>query len=781
MLNVPIAVKRALKEGTYKKNYRINVLKEIKVTTYTDVTRILTSYTVTEGAHYRLYNATERTYFEYVITKPNGDVISGYSPLPSTSYTELDVGFLDKDTVITLSDWVYPLYLQIVDGPNAETVTDFTIDNDTLVAESVTIDERMATGSELKFGLCEGSSLEFQYFINDKGAWELYTRYYLDDIVTYQGKWWKSKQNYNRMTPPSESGYWTEFFPNINGRQLQVFIDVEYGEDDPYSIPMGFFTVKSCSMQFSTGIYKATCYNKLQSDYLDAKANALLEEDVVDDTIPVSMYSIRDTLLKQFEIEPYEYVSQGAAYGYYTRNTRLSNSVKLSAMYDDSGPINYWDMVDKASAQGIALGTNTTLTISIESVMTMFQVYETDDGYYRFMGDAHDYGKLEELFVNYLKDFLDSCPLTKTGTQLIDEIKTLDLGWASLFGIYIPNTNPYRSYNDYAYKYQNDGTYKVTGAVSDILKYLFSKDDVPSGDNVIQIYYTVPSSINVWASLSSSTVVLIDSFNILGTGVIEYKGMNDTTKTYPKFHYEDGNAIPDLIKDPFKDWFGFYKVNGLTSADLIEVAPSSMSDFTLRDITSAVYETQCQFGQLDRETDLFSGVELNGGGLYPAETLYPANSLYPNNGIGGKGFHPYPSEYSKLWTDTQGEQTFRYLYITYKTLDGDNNEVEAVLQRTVNADGTTDYNMSDNWLFRNLIWTAEDVGDYADAMVTKMQGIKWFPFEMWAAGLPYVETGDAIEITDRNGGSHVSYVLQRQLQGIQNLQDTYVNGELDIF
>ena len=40
----------------------------------------------------------------------------------------------------------------------------FTIDNDNLVAESVKIDERMCSGDEIKFGLCEGSSLEFQYF-----------------------------------------------------------------------------------------------------------------------------------------------------------------------------------------------------------------------------------------------------------------------------------------------------------------------------------------------------------------------------------------------------------------------------------------------------------------------------------------------------------------------------------------------------------------------------------------------------------------------------------------
>ena len=229
--------------------------------------------------------------------------------------------------------------------------------------------------------------------------------------------------------------------------------------------------------------------------------------------------------------------------------------------------------------------------------------------------------------------------------------------------------------------------------------------------------------------------------------------------------------------------FTLYKQNesGIGSMIVSEADLEAFPNVTLRELQSATFEVNCQYGQLDRQTDLFSGVELNGGGLYPAETLYPADGLYPNSNTGGEGIHPYPSEYSQLWTDTMGEQSFRYLIITYKTLDENNQEVDAVLQRTVNADGTTDYNMSDNWLFRNLVWTAADVGDYADAMVTKMQGIKWFPFEMWAAGLPYVETGDAIEITDRDGATHISYILQRQLQGIQNLQDTYVNGELDIF
>ena len=133
-----------------------------------------------------------------------------------------------------------------------------------------------------------------------------------------------------------------------------------------------------------------------------------------------------------------------------------------------------------------------------------------------------------------------------------------------------------------------------------------------------------------------------------------------------------------------------------------------------------------------------------------------------------------------VWADEGNVQKWRNLIITYKGLDEEQKEKDFTLQRQVNADGTQDYNMSDNWLFKNLVWTSEAIADYADAMVSKMRDVTWFPFEMWGAGLPYLETGDEIEITV-NQSTYTSYVLQRQLKGIQNLQDTLINGNLDIF
>lgn len=142
--------------------------------------------------------------------------------------------------------------------------------------------------------------------------------------------------------------------------------------------------------------------------------------------------------------------------------------------------------------------------------------------------------------------------------------------------------------------------------------------------------------------------------------------------------------------------------------------------------------------------------------------------------------HGSRSAYQKLWTDTQGAQSFRNLIIKYKGLDDEDKETEYTYIREIDPEGTTDYLMDDNWLFNNLVWDYEDILDYAFAMAGKLKGVTWIPFEMWAAGLPYLETGDEIEIQNSEG-TFRSYVLQRTLTGIQNLQDTYINGTLEIF
>ncbi len=713
--------------------------------------------------------------------------------------------------------------------------TDFTIDNNTLVSESVNIDERMCSGDTLKFGLCEGSSLEFQYFgkpnitgrrvqvfvdveyekVITEYVWETqasFNNYYTISGMSGDCRLYSERSNAWEFVYVRENGVETQVYPtpsasgtiielgDVTGRTLMVTLDIMPAPSAQlqlliphtgpqiftYSIPMGFFDVKKCSRQASTGIIKATCYNKLQSEYLDAKANEMLLSEIVDPFIQMTIYSIRKTLLEGFQIEPYinkaldpEHIGEG-------RPNMIVKSIKLGDLTDDSGPINYYSLSAAAARYGKTVTANTTFNIYLTTKSVAWDINPKAAPFFnnkicQYIQTIHDFGNLTKLFADYLTQFLDDCSLSKTGREIVNGIKNVQAswtgsvsqGWKSIFGIQLVDGNNVilKSFNDYAYIYQNDGTYKVDGAIDDLTKQIITPELTETREYKLYI----PTLLWVDMVEGGSTYSLMN-LQIMGENPIPYIGAGGETKTYDQFKYEDGTNIPIDEDFPLSDWFNLYEIIGLSEADLIKVDPATIPEFTLRDISSASYETVCQFGQLSRLTDLFSGVELNHSRLYPADTLYPATDLYPD----GAALSGFKSMYSKLWADEGNVHKWRYLIITYKGLDEDQQEEEYTLQRTVNADGTDDYNMSDNWLFRNLIWTAEQVGEYADAMVAKMQDVTWFPFEMWCAGLPYIETGDEIEIP-LNGESYTSYVLQRQLKGIQNLQDTYINGTLDIF
>lgn len=547
---------------------------------------------------------------------------------------------------------------------NDDGTVDFTIDNNNLVSETVNIDERMCSGDKIQYGLCEGSSLEFQYFGKD----------------------------------------------NITGRQLKVFLDVEYGEIAPYAIPMGYFDVKKCSRQASTGIIKAVCYNKLQSDYLDQKANDFIATVPSDNGTgeDVSLYTILQSTLNGYGIE--EKHKDGIGLQVVGGSGFSQQQVAVPIQFDNEPSVTYYPMYRvTGNCKGYA-------SISYTKVLSF--------------GKLTDYLTLLNGILQSFHDYLFD-----PSHHVVDP----DLVWLRLKarGFYYCGL-------EVSYAYGGDP-----------IRY------VPSNIYFEQYKYErIETLETAWEA--EFVTAYIPSEVILTNGQGSEREFWKSNQTLRPSLFDDQIFVIDRTE--------------FSAAESFRVDPQTLPDVTLRELQSAVFETECQFGKLDRETDLFSGVELNNSRLLPADTLYPDNALYPS----GAQESAFRSQYSKLWADEGNVRKWRYLIITYKGLDENEQEKDFTLQRTVNADGTDDYNCSDNWLFRNLVWTAEDIGDYADVMVAKMQDITWFPFEMWCAGLPYLETGDEIEIP-LGEDTYTSYILQRQLKGIQNLQDTYINGTLDIF
>lgn len=645
---------------------------------------------------------------------------------------------------------------------------DFVIDNDTLVKESVKIDERMCSGDLLKFGLCEGSSLEFQYFdhpnINGRRIQALIDAQYMtkqttltetDAVFTvYDAGDYEIIVPANTPTfeiqiddgtgpgPAVEVSYLnaeqTVSFNNckvgttltINAASpVTVTVNRANGKAFPlwYRIPMGFYTVEKCSRQASTGIQKITAYNKLQSDYLDSNATELIEEIVADpnswDYVPETLGNLLEILLGEYTIER----------AYTVKDYSLVSNILINSLLG-TPIINSWNTSDNK-------------TIYSLSVLVSFKITDYaspyDDCLTRF---ACSLDLLKNLIIS-------KCPYANT--EIVPYFGQPGL-WKDLF---------YRT-----------GYMDSSNTVSIIIPYIkgmsglsYTKniESTDSGEFVspyIQNVYNVTTSTGRVTDANAISIEVPAYYELL-----QGESMNVTPE-------KEAAAIATALEIVSSLYAEVQRQVDQTTIENYDISNISWNNVTLRELQSAVYEVNCQFGQLDRVTDLFSGVELNDGGLYPSNTLYPDNGLYPD----GAGVTSNKSYYQKLWTDENGAETFRNLVITYKGLDANNQEAEFEFTKVVNANGTTDYIMDNNWLFKNLVWTQADVSDYADAMAAKMENIKWFPFEMWAAGLPYVETGDLIEIAVGEN-TYPSYILQRSLKGIQNLQDTYINGVVDVF
>ena len=766
MISVPARVKDALRDGRLLKNHKIVVLDPIEHKSAVSMGTLQDgqqAMMITQAGYYVLYNETTPEAFDYVEIN-NQDAY----PCPTGG----DATWFQIPKYLNVNDSIYinrfnADYVNVTLVDNVTTYTewveDFTMDNDTLVYESVKYDERMCSGDILKFGLCEGSSLEFQYF-NHPNINGRRIQCFID--VQYMEKSTELTRtnavftvleagSYQAFVPAGSPSFeieiWTGEYPGpaievpasnldetipINnlqeGTKLIInssnAVTVTISKSDQslypmwYTIPMGFFTVSKCSRQASTGIQKVTAYNKLMSSYLDANANALIEEAISEgeqgkpaDTI--SLRTLLDRLLNDYYID---------------REPDIEVPITLT---DGTPYAVCYTRLDSTHAG------NGYLRMAILGKVLHIPDFD-QTAYYKIKIDCKAIDSyIEQLRHNMIRDAQGN--LYKYTPQ------NLPSGYyANGYTYYEINNSDYAE--SVRFWYVNGNTIH-----QEMFSILANRDvdtyesewltDFTNMELFLPLVYTQPSSydntINSWDRARMSEVFAdIESFLL----------------EHIKVYKRDASEVE--------------KMNiTLTEA-------KSWGQVTLRDLQSATFEINCQFGQIDRNSDLFSGVELNQALLYPADSLYPANDLYP----GGVSETSFRSWYSKLWTDTVGEQSFRKLIITYKGLDENNVPMDFTMERTVNVYGTTDYIMSDNWLFKNLIWDSEDVRDYADAMITKMQSIKWFPFEMWAAGLPYIETGDMIEIIVGDE-THRSYILQRQLSGIQNLQDTYINGTLDIF
>lgn len=177
---------------------------------------------------------------------------------------------------------------------------------------------------------------------------------------------------------------------------------------------------------------------------------------------------------------------------------------------------------------------------------------------------------------------------------------------------------------------------------------------------------------------------------------------------------------------------------------------------------SAVIKAICEingcFGHINRQGQFeYIYLKQDIQGLYPANDLYPADNLYPKS----------PDSYRINKSDyiTADYEDYIVEPITKLQIRSSDSDVGTII-----GNGSNAYIIENNMLTYQK--TADEMQTIAQNVYNKISKIRYRPFTADLRGNPCLEVGDAIRILTKNAIVE-SYVLERDLKGIQALRDSF--------
>ena len=137
-----------------------------------------------------------------------------------------------------------------------------------------------------------------------------------------------------------------------------------------------------------------------------------------------------------------------------------------------------------------------------------------------------------------------------------------------------------------------------------------------------------------------------------------------------------------------------------------------------------------------------------------------------------------PEEYASLWWDEFDISPIGSILITYNDIDvGQEQTIEYTF-----GGGLSTYDLTNNYILKNLALSAtndlsgQSLSDFVTSLldtyfVPNVADIAFTPVQLDALGLPYLESGDYLEIDDGNGGTVGTYIMNHTITGEQLLMD----------
>ncbi len=290
----------------------------------------------------------------------------------------------------------------------------------------------------------------------------------------------------------------------------------------------------------------------------------------------------------------------------------------------------------------------------------------------------------------------------------------------------------------------------LNGKVLDISMILNGQEDKPLKIGKYKVTEDVPTADRRRRDIVAYDVL----YDVVNADVAEWYNAllpnNDSAVTFKQF------------RDSFFGYFGIEQVNvALVNDGMIVTKTIQPTELSGSMVANAICELNGCFGHINRD-GLMDYVFLKGftESLYPSDDLFPEDDLYPAD----DNFHRYTS--SDYAIGDCDYQDYVVRKITGLEIRQAENSIGAFIGTKENP-----YVVSDNFLTYGK--STDEMTEIATKMFVVIKDIEYRPFTINTfRGNPCVEVGDAIRIYT---GSQIinSYVLQRNLTGIQALHDDF--------
>ncbi len=267
--------------------------------------------------------------------------------------------------------------------------------------------------------------------------------------------------------------------------------------------------------------------------------------------------------------------------------------------------------------------------------------------------------------------------------------------------------------------------------------------------------------------------------------IVAYDQLYDKGKTEVSTWYKSLTFPVTLkdLRDSLFNYIGIIQVETQLPNDGVEIKkeynPNSLRALS---VIKAICQINGVFGIINRqgkfEYRILGGIEEDGC-PYPSEVLFPGADVFP----AGPG--AFPQTGSRAGTEATGFAFYRSVsYEEFKVKPVD----RLTIRQSEEDGGVSCGTGTNNYIIQGNMFTyglAEDaLAAIAENIYPNVQGFAYHPFTAENNGLPFLECGlDAVSYMmvdweNSSGGDIVYeeksfYILNRELQGIQGLKDSY--------